>query len=99
MRNKSPAVRVGVLNMTISFDLPHKPTLRRPEYPPKTHTLPTFIPRYSSQRHQPQLSIPVNEAVSLSPYQQYRRTHNDSLRTIREQEVATKNSPRRIGGL
>ena len=85
MTAKNSAFKLGVLNMTICFEPPRSPRKMKRNQEAQTHTkihpTPSFIPRYSLPRTQHPLT--ERQEDQMSPYQYYRRSHNDSIRYFR----------------
>ena len=87
MSARSPRFKLGVLNMTISFDQPQsvgKMHKKVESNRPKMNPIPSFIPRYRGLRHK-SISIADRKEGGFSPYLNYRHSQKAALRYYRDQ--------------
>jgi hypothetical protein len=93
MTNTATALKLGVLNMTISFD---QPTLsrryeRRLEQQSAKAHVPCFIPKYKGLPQRGSFTIDRSDRA-MSPYQTYTRSRKASIQYYREHYDSAKKS-------
>jgi hypothetical protein len=85
MNSKSPSFKLGVLNMTISFDTPQfkrRGEGRMDSQNLKVSQINNFVTRY--QDLVPRINTIAPKKQENNPYQSYRRHRKESIRYFRE---------------